>query len=196
MACDAAFNPDDTLAKKNILFNITLGGGMIYNNTVGLHPMLFATYGIQSFKNYFYGSIERRFGESANEYEVSFKDSLKKSTTYDSFFAGIEYQRIFTEKLKSEFSGIIGVGAENIKLDKSVFDTDKKLGAFCINVGFGYSYYFNGKQGPSLQVLYHHGKFTGDKHNDNLTANINPNSIIMRLVYNFARPFYKTTKEK
>ncbi len=188
----ADISTEDTTAQNKIYLNIDIGGGMIYNSTVGLRPMLFATCGIRSSKNYIYGSIERRFGKSANEYEVSFKDSLIKSTAYNTVFAGIEYERFFKAKPKSQFSGIIGIGADNIKLDKDKFDTDKKLSAFCFNVGFGYSYYFNGKHGPSFKVLYHHGKFTGNKNNDNLAANINAHSIIIRLGYNFSR-FYKAS---
>ena len=102
---------------------------------------------------------------------------------YNAFSAGLEYERIVIEKTKNDFLTIVGIGAENIKLDKNLFGTDVELGAFYMTAGLGYSYYFNSKHGPKIMLLYRHA----DYHNDDSAASINKNFIIIRLTYNIAR---------
>jgi len=169
---------DDSLATKPTL-NINLWTGLISNSTFGIHPLINISAGIGSPSNYYFLEYEHRYGHSKNNYQTIDDNTLKTVNAYNSSYFGFGYQRkIVSDK---EFYALVGIGSDWFEVNKSdVIKNDKTLSGIAINVGLGYTYYFEAKHGPSIQILYHYANIA----NNNATTFIH-NSVVIRITYLF-----------
>jgi len=181
------FLPADAIdsAKQKVILEINASGGILCNKTLGVRPLINIILGFKLKKDFVYGSYERRYGSSANPYPVLDNDSLKMTDVYSGNYFGIEYSHLFINKFHDELYSIVGMGYDGIDISKnSIIANDIKLRPFSFNIGFGYSYYFNSKHGPHIEVLYHYADFNRDQ-----KANIDASSLIVRLTYGAGRVY-------
>lgn len=167
---------DDSLSAKPTL-NIYLWTGLISNSTFGIHPLINISAGIGNPSDYFILEYEHRYGPSQNNYQTIDNNTLKTVNAYNSNYFGIGYQRkIVTDK---EYYALVGIGNDWIEVKKNdVIIIDKTLRGIALNIGLGYTYYFEEKHGPSIQILYHYANIA----NNNGTT-FNHNSLVIRITY-------------
>lgn len=153
--------------KPKPLYNINIYTGIWSNKTLGTYPMMNFSIGMRRNKNNFYLSSDW---------------ILNKSVTN---LYTIEYQRIVIRNPWHEFYTVTGTGAEFLAIVKAGDKAqNEKIIGLAVNAGLGYSYYFNKKHGPRIELLYH---FADLKSNDG--TKIDPNSIMIRMSYSFGNDY-------
>jgi hypothetical protein len=176
----------DSIKEKPYL-NFTISTGLLINKTLGIQPIINVSLGISKNKNGYYLAYEYRFGNSNKYFQLLDNDTLKSVHAYKTEFYGFEYQRTILKNASHELITNIGIGADWILINKNeTIKNTKVVGGLALNIGLGYSYFIKKKHGPKIELLYHYADFKTIK-----GKQIDNNSIIIRLSYNFGNNYQK-----
>jgi hypothetical protein len=177
--------PDENLQDQVPLkYGIDLGiTGLYINKTFGIHPILAASIDKYNRKNTYKLLYQVQYGHSKNKYLILDNDSLKSTNVFNGQFIGAEYERMLLWRPNQELFGNFGIGYDWIRIPKEDgIHNIHFLGGWGLNMGIRYCPYIKKKHGPNLCLLYHFTDFKNKGGSD-----LNNNSIVIRVSYNFGR---------